>query len=91
MANILVVDDRAINHEFLAMLLGYVDHRVFEATDGGAGLETARQLRIDLIISDIVMPKMDGVDFARSLIKAHPRRDRDPFSKTNTHALFLYA
>ena len=43
MAKILVVDDRAINREFLAMLLGYAGHDICEAADGAAGLATAHR------------------------------------------------
>jgi diguanylate cyclase (GGDEF)-like protein/PAS domain S-box-containing protein len=66
-ATILVVDDRPINRQFLATLLGYADHRVLEADDGGEALEIAHRDRPDLIISDILMPTMDGVQFVRRL------------------------
>jgi len=38
MANILIVDDRAINREFLSTLLGYAGHEVHQATDGADAL-----------------------------------------------------
>jgi diguanylate cyclase (GGDEF)-like protein len=64
MAKILVVDDRAINREFLATLLGYVGHAVIEANDGVEGLEVTRREHPDLIITDVLMPNMDGVELA---------------------------
>ena len=67
MARILVVDDRAINREFLAALLGYGGHEVSEARDGRQALEVARDVVPDLIITDILMPTMDGVEFTRRL------------------------
>lgn len=67
MASILVVDDHAINRQFLLTLLGYCGHRLFEAADGAIGLEVARAERPDLIISDILMPRMDGVTFVTRL------------------------
>ena len=67
MATILVVDDRASNREYLVTLLGYVGHRLVEAADGGTGLAIARAERPDLIITDIVMPTMDGYEFARQV------------------------
>ncbi len=67
MATILVVDDRASNRQFLRTLLGYAGHRVIEATDGAEALECVRKERPDLIISDLVMPTMDGFEFLRQL------------------------
>src|SRR6476660_10175997 len=64
MATILAVDDRAINREFLVTLLGYVGHDVLEAADGVAALEVARARHPDLIITDVLMPNMDGVELA---------------------------
>jgi len=64
MPTILVVDDRAINREFLATLLGYVGHDVIEAPDGVEALAIARAQRPDLIITDVLMPNMDGVELA---------------------------
>ena len=64
MATILVVDDRAINREFLATLLGYVGHEVLQASDGVEALAIARAQRPTLIITDVLMPNMDGVELA---------------------------
>src|SRR6476646_2963088 len=64
MAKILVVDDRAINREFLSTLLGYVGHAVIEAIDGVEALDLARREHPDLIITDVLMPNMDGVELA---------------------------
>gem|GEM_PF-1229584 len=64
MAAILVVDDRAINREFLATLLGFVGHEVTEAADGVEALASARANRPDLILTDVLMPNMDGVELA---------------------------
>ena len=67
MATILIVDDRPINRDFLVTLLGYRGHRLLEAADGAEALEVARAGRPDLIISDILMPTMDGYEFVRRL------------------------
>src|SRR5262249_29517346 len=64
MAKILVVDDRAINREFLSTLLGYVGHEVTEAVDGVEALALARSTHPELIITDVLMPNMDGVELA---------------------------
>ncbi|HEV3073420.1 MAG TPA: response regulator [Thermoanaerobaculia bacterium] len=67
MATILIVDDRAVNRQFLAALLGFSGHRLLEAADGEEALEVARRERPDLIVTDIVMPVMDGLQLAERL------------------------
>ena len=67
MAIILIVDDRESNRELLTTLLTYRNHRTIEARDGLEGLERARAERPDLIITDILMPTMDGYEFTRRL------------------------
>jgi CheY-like chemotaxis protein/GAF domain-containing protein len=67
MATILVVDDSAINRKLLVSLLSSDGHLTLEATDGLDGLRQARAQRPQLIISDIVMPTMDGYGFVRAL------------------------
>jgi CheY-like chemotaxis protein len=65
MATILIVDDHETNRKLLSTLLGYQDHQTVEASDGVEGLERARATRPDLIITDILMPTMDGYEFTR--------------------------
>lgn len=67
MASILVVDDRATNRAFLVTLLGYQGHRLLEAGDGAEALDLVRAERPDLVITDILMPTMDGYEFVRRL------------------------
>src|SRR5690349_3179672 len=67
MATILIVDDHESNRELLSTLLGYQNHQTVEASDGAEGLERARAVRPDLIITDILMPTMDGYEFTRRL------------------------
>jgi PAS domain S-box-containing protein len=77
MATILIVDDQPINRELLVTLLGYKGHRLVEAADGAEGLVTARTERPDLIITDILMPMMDGYEFVRQL-RADPALTQIP-------------
>src|SRR5438874_3784149 len=67
MATILIVDDEPTNREFLVTLLGYRSHRLLEASDGAEALALVRAERPDLVISDILMPTMDGYQFVRQL------------------------
>ncbi|HEU4844827.1 MAG TPA: EAL domain-containing protein, partial [Burkholderiaceae bacterium] len=62
-ATILIVDDHVLNREFLMTLLGYGGHRLLEASNGAEGLKMVHAERPDLVISDILMPNMDGYEF----------------------------
>ncbi len=77
MAVILVVEDHAMSRQMLKTLFGYGGHRVLEAADGTAALALARLENPDLIISDIVMPTMDGLQFIR-LLRAEKGLDAIP-------------
>ena len=67
MARILIIDNRPINRQWLVTLLGYEHHELREASDGAEGLRIAHEQRPDLIISDVLMPTMDGYEFVRHL------------------------
>ncbi|MBC7498983.1 MAG: EAL domain-containing protein [Herminiimonas sp.] len=67
MKTILIVDDRVINLEFLAMLLEFAGYRIIKAANGAEGLDLARIALPDLVITDIVMPVMDGIELVNRL------------------------
>jgi diguanylate cyclase (GGDEF)-like protein/PAS domain S-box-containing protein len=67
MATILIVDDRPSNRSYLGALLGYTEHRILEAEDGARALAITRAEHPDLIITDILMPTMDGYEFVQQL------------------------
>ncbi len=67
MARILIVDDDVLDREFLSTLLGYGGHELSEAGDGEDGLYQATTLRPHLIITDGLMPNMDGAEFVARL------------------------
>ena len=86
MAVILVVDDRELNREFLVTLLRYRGHELMEASEGSEGLSIARTSAPDLIISDILMPAMDGYEFVRQL-RGDPRTAKIPVVFFSAHYL----
>lgn len=67
MATILVVDDKAINRELLRSVLSRTNHRLLEAENGAEGLGLAKVEHPELVVADILMPKMDGYSFVREL------------------------
>jgi CheY-like chemotaxis protein/GAF domain-containing protein len=66
-AKVLVVDDNAANRELVATLLKHRGHEPLEAADGADALDLVRAERPALVISDVLMPTMDGYEFVRSL------------------------
>jgi two-component system, chemotaxis family, chemotaxis protein CheY len=66
-ANILLVDDSATFREELKIDLLAAGYSVFEAVDGEDGLKKATEGNIDLIISDLNMPVMDGLTMCSHL------------------------
>jgi two-component system cell cycle sensor histidine kinase/response regulator CckA len=90
MATILIVDDGQTNRELLTTLLGYQHHTTVEAADGAEGLERAREIHPDLIISDILMPTMDGYEFAR-LLREDPAIAATPVIFYSAHYLLREA
>jgi diguanylate cyclase (GGDEF)-like protein/PAS domain S-box-containing protein len=72
MATVLVVDDRPSNRDYLRALLGLTGYRLLEAHDGAQALALVRAELPDLIITDILMPTMDGYEFVQQL-RADPR------------------
>ncbi len=65
MPDILVVDDNEANRYYLESLLGGHGYTVASAADGQAALECARRERPRLVVSDILMPVMDGYALCR--------------------------
>ena len=67
MATVLVVDDNSANRDLVDTVLGYTGHRVVQASGGVDALAVARSRPLDLIITDLVMPGMDGYELVREL------------------------
>jgi CheY-like chemotaxis protein len=77
MATILIVDDRPNNRQFLLALLGNSGHKVLEAANGLEALGLMQSARPDLVITDILMPTMDGYEFVTRL-RADPQLATTP-------------
>lgn len=67
MAKILVVDDDDQFRSMLEQMLTLDSHQVIVATDGEMALDLLQKKKPELIITDILMPKLDGIDFILEL------------------------
>ncbi len=69
MARILIIDDDRIIRERLKKLLDLEDHRTSIAEDGRQGLDLFRRERPDIVLLDIKMPGMDGIEVLKKIKK----------------------
>jgi two-component system chemotaxis response regulator CheY len=66
---ILTVDDSASMRQMIKMTLSTAGYNVIEAGDGTQGLATARASAVDLVLTDLNMPGLDGIALIRELRK----------------------
>ena len=64
---ILAVDDVRETLLALRIRLEYAGYEVYTATDGEAGLNMAKSLKPDMILLDVMLPKIDGISICRLL------------------------
>jgi PAS domain S-box-containing protein len=67
LATILIIDDLSPNRQLLMALLAAEGYRFLEASDGSEGLALVRAEHPDLVITDVLMPVMDGYEFVKQL------------------------
>jgi DNA-binding NtrC family response regulator len=71
-ARLLIVDDETEIREMLSRHFRYLGFQVDTACDGIEAMEKLAQARTEVIISDIVMPRMDGVELLRTVRQQYP-------------------
>jgi serine phosphatase RsbU (regulator of sigma subunit)/DNA-binding response OmpR family regulator len=84
MATVLVVDDDPISRDFLRTLLGYRGHQACESADGDAALMLARRQPPDAVITDVMMPKLNGYELAR-MLRSRPETSHIPIAFSTAH------
>ena len=83
---ILVVDDIEDSRDLYAFYLDHVGYHVTVALDGETAIGLAQQHEFDVIVMDLAMPKMNGVEATRRL-KSDERTRRIPIVVVSGHAL----
>jgi CheY-like chemotaxis protein len=80
-ANILVVEDDLLNRDLICKVLRKEGHRVVEACDGAIALEILEVLAFDLVITDFMMPKLNGIKFVEHLRCLQPRISHNLYNR----------
>ena len=86
MAKILVVEDAEDNRDMLSRRLQRKGHRVVQAADGQEAVDMATRERPDLILMDVSLPVMDGLEATRR-IKARTETQTTPIIAVTAHAM----
>jgi DNA-binding NtrC family response regulator len=72
MSNILIIDDEKAIRKTLSEILSYEGYKIDEAGDGEEGLKKVKEKDYDVILCDIKMPKIDGIEFLEKTRETHP-------------------
>jgi two-component system cell cycle response regulator DivK len=83
---VLYVEDNEFNRKIVRDLLARTSYRLLEATDGDAGVAAAQEARPDLIIMDIQLPRLSGLEATRQL-RAESRTAHIPIIVITSFAL----
>ena len=83
---ILYVEDNEMNRRLVRDLLKRTSYRLLEAPDGETGMAMARQERPDLILMDVQLPKVSGIEATRTL-RGDPATAKTPIIAITSFAL----
>jgi two-component system nitrogen regulation response regulator NtrX len=72
MSNILIIDDEKAIRKTLSEILSYEGYKIDEAGDGEEGLKKFKEKSYDVVLCDIKMPKLDGIEFLDKAREANP-------------------
>ncbi len=86
MKHVLVIEDNEINQELIKRRLEKRGFKVDIASDGESGLKLVQEIMPDLILLDISLPRMDGLEVVKTL-KANPQLSRIPVIALTAHAM----
>ena len=85
MAKVLLADDSRSIRAMVTQTLREAGHEVFEAENGEKGVEVARSQPLDLVLTDLNMPVMDGLELTRR-VREIPEHRRTPVLLVTTES-----
>lgn len=83
---VLYVEDNEYNRKIVRQLLSRTSYRLLEAPDGEAAMALVRQDRPDLVLMDVQLPRMSGLDVTRAM-RAEPATSDIPIIVVTSFAL----
>jgi two-component system, cell cycle response regulator DivK len=86
MRTVLYVEDNEFNRKIVRQLLSRTTYRLLEAVDGEAGVSLAKVERPDIILMDVQLPQMSGLDATR-MLRADPLTAEIPLIVVTSFAL----
>jgi CheY-like chemotaxis protein len=89
MAQLLVIDDEASIRQMARRILVASGHSVIEAENGTVGLAQLAQHRVDLVLTDIVMPGTEGIETIQQIRRLLPDMKIIAMSGSNAQNLYL--
>ncbi|MGZ5246117.1 MAG: response regulator, partial [Flavitalea sp.] len=72
MSQILIIDDEKAIRKTLTEILSYEGYKIEEASDGEEGLRKFKEKTFDVVLCDIKMPKLDGIEFLDKAREVNP-------------------
>ncbi len=72
MAEVLIIDDEKAIRKTLSEILSFEGYKIEEASDGEEGLRKFKEKNFDVVLCDIKMPKLDGIEFLQKAGEANP-------------------
>ncbi|MDA0745785.1 MAG: response regulator [bacterium] len=72
MARILIIDDDDMMRDLLRDMLEALGHKIFEADTSELGIETYHQDTVDLVVTDLFIPRRGGLEVIKQLIASNP-------------------
>src|SRR6188768_3801408 len=71
MSSILIIDDEKAIRKTLGEILSYEGYKIDEASDGEEGLKKFKETAYDVVLCDIKMPKIDGLEFLQKAVESN--------------------
>src|SRR5262245_40394059 len=72
MAEVLVIEDDSTSSDLIRRILGAEGHSVSFAENGAVGLQKLAQARVDIVLTDLLMPVLEGLETIREIRRLQP-------------------